>query len=252
MSQLIFPPGVQACIDSPRDVAFLVDFDGTLVHFAPHPDDVIVPHELIENLRRIAADDRLAFAFVTGRSLRKLDSFLDGITTPAVGSHGAEWRRGSGEIIQALAQPSPLSMRRAMEIVSERHGCIFEDKFYTVSMHLPYAQMHKDLVPELAAAAAAESDTYIIRRIDRTYEILQKGVNKGFGIRHLMQLPAFAGKKPFYIGDDVETDNSLDVVAELGGLSLAVRNVAAHEVPNDVTFMGIDAARSIVASLVRE
>jgi trehalose 6-phosphate phosphatase len=251
MADLIYPPEVQACIDNPHQIAFLVDFDGTLVHFAPHPDDVIVPHELIEHLRTISMRHDIAFAFVTGRSIRKLDQFMDGVTTTAVGSHGAEWRRGPGNTIHPLAPPISPTLRRAMEIVSEKHNCIFEDKYYTLSLHLPYAQMHKDLVPELAAAAAEENDAYVIRRVDRTYEVLQKAINKGSGIRHLMQQPGFAGKKPLYIGDDVETDTSLAAVEEMGGVCLSVKHAAVLEVPHDLTFMGIDAARSIVETLAK-
>jgi trehalose-6-phosphatase len=111
--------------------------------------------------------------------------------------------------------------------------------------------MHKDLVPELAAAAAEENDAYVIRRVDRTYEVLQKAINKGSGIRHLMQQPGFAGKKPLYIGDDVETDTSLAAVEEMGGVCLSVKHAAVLEVPHDLTFMGIDAARSIVETLAK-
>jgi trehalose 6-phosphate phosphatase len=251
MNDLLFPADVQKRIDNRRDTAFLFDFDGTLVHFAPHPDDVIMPNETMEHVRLIAGRSDISFAFVTGRSIRKLDNFLGGVLPTVVGCQGAEWRANAGDHIHPLAAAIPAPARRALELVAEKHDCIFEDKFYTVSMHLPYAHMHKDLVPELAAATAEYPGAYVIRRVNRTYEVLQKDVNKGSGIRYLMAQPGFAGKVPLYVGDDVDTDTSLDIVNKMGGVCLFVSNAAAIDVPHDKTFMGIDAARSILEILAR-
>jgi len=228
----------------------MLDFDGTMVHLADHPDAVIVPQDLVNNLHLIAQNSALSFAIVTGRTLHTLDTLLSGMTTIAVGSHGAEWRRGPGAEIEILAPPIAPSIRATLSSIARAHGCIFEDKIYTISMHLPFEAMQTDLSEELVGATG-NTDNYIVRKVGRTYEVLQKNIHKGFGIRHLMQQPNFIGKWPVYIGDDVGTDETLTAVEDLGGICLGVSNHGAEEEAKDRALMGIDSVSWIVSSLAQ-
>jgi trehalose 6-phosphate phosphatase len=250
MSDPYLPDGFDKWLKDAPKAAFLLDFDGTMVHLASHPDEVIVPQELINNLKIISQNGALSFAIVTGRALHRLDALMGGMTTVAVGSHGAEWRRRPDAEIEILAPPISPALRQILNKIAIDHDCIFEDKIYTISMHLPYEQMHKDLTPELVAATEDAGD-YIVRKIGRTYEVLQKNIHKGFGIQHVMQQPGFAGKWPIYIGDDVGTDETLEVIKDLGGLCLGVSNHADGEKSNSKDLMGIDSVSWIVRSLAQ-
>ncbi|MDR3449074.1 MAG: trehalose-phosphatase [Alphaproteobacteria bacterium] len=238
------PDLLHALLEKPQDSVFLLDFDGTMVDFATNPDDVHVPDELIEDIRKLAAKKDLAFAIVTGRPLSKLDYFMKGVTTVAIGSHGAEWRPVAAAPSEKLADPMPEEIRKAITAVGERHQCIVEDKFFTLSLHLPFDDAEKDLMPELIAAAG--TDDYSIRRTGRTYEVLQKSVTKGTGIRHLMEQPGFAGRQPVYIGDDVHIDAELNVVEEMRGLMFGVAHTSPHAAPNPRAVMSVrDVCRMI-------
>jgi trehalose 6-phosphate phosphatase len=251
MSNPFLPHDVDEWIKDAPKAAFLLDFDGTMVHLTAHPDEVIVPQTLIDNLKIISQNQSLSFAIVTGRALHKLDILMRGITTIAIGSHGAEWRRYPGAEIEILAPPILPNIRQAINKIAIKHNCIFEDKIYTISMHLPLEQARIDLTAELIAVIG-NADDYIIRKIGRTHEILQKNIHKGFGIRHLMQQSQFVGKWPVYIGDDVGTDETLDAVKDLGGICLGVSNHAEDAEPSNKALMGIDSVNWIVKALAKQ
>jgi trehalose 6-phosphate phosphatase len=209
-------------VDVHTRAAFLIDFDGTMVDLAPHPDKVDVSEELLQDLRAIEATD-FPFAIVSGRPLSKLDKFLPELSLPSIGSSGAEMRRKRRAPIEHLAPPLSLPIRKALHEVGKRHGCFFEDKEYSLSVHLPFSHINDDLASEFADCLGENRLDYIIRKVGRTYEILQSGITKGSAIEHLMQLSHFKGLTPIYIGDDVYMDESLKAVHGLGGLLVPVR-----------------------------
>jgi trehalose 6-phosphate phosphatase len=241
------PPDIDKWMADAHKLAFLLDFDGTMIHLAPRPDEVVVPPELVENLLKISRNHSLTFAIVTGRALHVLDDLLKGMTTTAVGSHGAEWRSRSGADIQIIAPALSDTVRNRTRAIALADNCIFEDKVYTISMHLPFEHADLDLTAELLAATG-DPDNFQVRRIGRTFELLQKNFNKGYGIRYLMKQPDFSGKLPIYIGDDVATDTTLDAIDEFHGIRLEVSNHGPEEKPiEDV--MGIDSVNWIVQFL---
>ena len=79
------PPLYQ--LSAQQTLALFLDFDGTLVDIADHPDAVIVGPNLTDHLHRL--DDGLAgrLAIITGRPLGALDAFLGPNHIKAVGSH---------------------------------------------------------------------------------------------------------------------------------------------------------------------
>ncbi|HUY68671.1 MAG TPA: trehalose-phosphatase [Alphaproteobacteria bacterium] len=232
-------------IDKRDQAAFLFDFDGTLVELVPDPDKVEVPPALIAALRAIAGQKDAGFAMITGRALARLDAFTDGVTTAAIGSHGAEFRPGPAMASAAIAEPMPAALREALGAIGAKHSCIVEDKAYTVSLHLPMVNARHDLRPELEAAAGADAKKYIFRKIGRTHEILQKAVTKGSGIEHLMKQPPFAGRAPVYFGDDTHTDESLGAVTAMGGVLCPVGTPDSEDGPS----LRIDEARHVMALL---
>lgn len=211
-----------------RDVAFLVDFDGTLVDLVPHPDKVDVPQELRCDLDIIAQTEECAFAIVTGRPLAQLDKFLNGVSVAALGGHGAEFRVHRNAEIQPMASSIPPSLCEAIQDVSDRHSCYFENKAYGLSLHLPFMHSDDDIGSELLAALGSHRQKYLIRKVGRTYEILQSGVTKGSGILHLLRQPRFSGRKPVYIGDDAHIDGTLHVVTDMGGVLIPARHLHHH------------------------
>src|SRR5262245_60068963 len=75
-----------------RQLAILLDVDGTILDIAPTPADVKVPASLRTTLRRVAERAGGALALVSGRPLRELDEIFSPLQLPAIGGHGAEIR----------------------------------------------------------------------------------------------------------------------------------------------------------------
>jgi trehalose 6-phosphate phosphatase len=235
--------------DKCSTMALLIDFDGTMVDLVPDPDAVYVPTSLISDIESIVNNENCAFAIVTGRTIARLDQFLGGLKVPIVGSHGGEIRLKHNNSPQPLITPMPLSDRTAMEAVSKKHNCIFEDKTYSLSLHLPIEFQEKNLIVEIAAALNSRNTAYHIRKAGRTYEVLQKGVNKGSGIQHLMQQQGFFGRTPVYIGDDAFIDESLVVVDNMGGSRIPVAHYSPFAPQTETALLDTTFVRKILSDV---
>src|SRR5262249_47973273 len=75
-----------------RDIAVLLDIDGTILDIAPTPGAVIVPATLRQTLVRLSRETGGALALVSGRSLADIDHLFAPLRLPAIGGHGAEFR----------------------------------------------------------------------------------------------------------------------------------------------------------------
>ncbi len=232
-----------------QDFAFLVDFDGTLVDLVPNPRKITVPDDLISDLNAISHSKYCAFAIVTGRPLAQLDNFLGGLSMNAVGSHGAECRPSYGSTIQLLTSHIPTEICEAVHHLSNQHSCYFEDKASSLSLHLPFTHAADDIMVEILHAIGKDQHNYLIRKVGRTYEILQSGITKGSGIVHLMKQPGFSGRRPVYIGDDVNIDESLHVVTKMNGVLIPTKHIH-HQVPHsNAHALETEDVRKMVAEL---
>ena len=79
----------------PDDAALFLDVDGCLLPFAPRPDAVYVPPELIERLQVLQERLHGALALVSGRSIATLEVPL-GILTAVLGAPVFVWLLARG------------------------------------------------------------------------------------------------------------------------------------------------------------
>lgn len=77
--------------------AYFFDLDGTLAEIKPHPDQVVVPHKILQLLDRLAAHNAGALALISGRSMTELDALAKPFRFPLAGVHGAERRDINGK-----------------------------------------------------------------------------------------------------------------------------------------------------------
>ncbi len=232
--------------------AFFLDFDGTLVNLAPHPDKIDVPSDLIDDLALLSRDNKCVMAIVSGRGMSQLDAFLPNVGLPTIGSHGAEIRLRRDSSGYVMSQPLSDHMREALRDVSDSNSCFFEDKVYCVSLHQPFMHMDDDLKPEIMAVIDECGGDFVIRKVGRTYEIMRRGISKGSGIEHIMKIPGFLGRNPVYIGDDVCVDDSLSVIAEMGGELVSVSSAMSAQYPqHDGKNFKTEDVQDLVAGLAR-
>src|ERR1700756_2862279 len=114
-----------------REIAVLLDIDGTILDIAPTPGAVIVPASLRQTLTRLSRATGGALALVSGRSLHDIDLLFAPLLLPAIGGHGAEIRLSphDAETEQAQALDGDLRARLA-ELAVGAPGVLVEDKGY--------------------------------------------------------------------------------------------------------------------------
>lgn len=213
--------------------ALLLDIDGTLLDFAPTPREVWVAPQLLRTLRTLHEALGGAVAFVSGRAVADIDLIFAPLLLPAVGGHGAEFRPSiAGLPGKAGVGPPPLPapIKREFAMAAKLGpGILIEDKGYALALHYRLAP---DLGPRLIAAVETLRDGLPAGAVEIIHgkfvvEIKPAGVTKATGVEALMQEPAFAGRKPIFIGDDITDETVFPIIPGYGGLCFAVgRSIA--------------------------
>ena len=230
-------------MDAPRprpDWALFLDFDGTIVDFAPRPDEVRPEPDLASVLRRAAETLGGALAVVTGRPIREIDHWLDARVAAVAGVHGAE-RRGVGGLVTSGAGgavPAPGEAQRARArlaaVADAAPGVVFEDKGWAFALHFRMAPERKTACVDAVKALA--SPAFEVLGGASVVELRNRGVHKGAAIAAFMAEPPFAGRTPVFVGDDVTDEDGFRTVNAMGGVSVlagpARPTGARHRLPD--------------------
>jgi trehalose 6-phosphate phosphatase len=211
---------------APRlDWVYFLDVDGTLIDIADTPDAVHVDSALLELIARLQQANGRAVALVSGRALSFLDQRLGTLRLPLAGQHGLERRDAAGQLWTNAAPPAAKSaIKDALVPVLARHpGLLLEDKGLTLALHYRLAPQlasyaHR-LMTRLAAAAGAGLE---VQRGRRVAEIKPSGVDKGTAIAAYLTEPPFRGRRPVFIGDDLNDEHGFAEVNQVDGISIKV------------------------------
>jgi trehalose 6-phosphate phosphatase len=210
------PPRLQA------DSALFLDFDGTLVDYALHPDGVTVAAGLPDLLVELREGLGGALAIVTGRTLAGLDALIGETRFAGAGLHGLEWRLATGRTHRS---GNPVGASRIVAALQERFGSdrklVIEDKGASVALHWRRA-------PERSAECIAfmreivDSTAFEVLRGHAVVEARPRGVHKGAAVRELSRHAPFAGRRPVYVGDDRTDEDGFRAALVLGGHGVKV------------------------------
>jgi trehalose 6-phosphate phosphatase len=207
-----------------QNAAFLLDIDGTLLDIAPTPTSVEVPPTLLRTLMGLSDRTGGAIAFVSGRPLDDIDRLFHPLQMSAVAGHGAEMRVGDATAVQ-LSGSLPAALKRKLhEIADSRKGVIGEDKGYAFAMHYRLVPEYAEEIWDAVGRACAVLPPQSVEILPGKAVIEVKGCafDKGTGVREIMKLAPFKGKRPVFIGDDVTDQAAFAVIPELGGVSFSV------------------------------
>lgn len=213
------PPAAQP------DWALFLDFDGTLVEIAEHPDAVIVPPELPGLLRNLARRLNGAIAIVSGRSLTGLDVLLDGALPAMAGIHGLERRDAEGRLYQAVDRTAEFAQARnaIREFVAAHPGTVWEDKGNALALHFRNAPAAGPAAEALLTAEQqALGNEFILQKGKQLVELKPGSQHKGTVIQTYLAEPPFKGRTPVFVGDDTTDEDAFAVVNALGGYSIRV------------------------------
>src|ERR1700709_249831 len=242
--------GVAETVPVPRslvphlsETAILLDIDGTLVDLAPTPREVWVAPGLAKTLNRLLKRTSVALALVSGRSLNEIDLIFAPEQFPAVGGHGAEMRLSTdSEAVASHAPPMDKELKRRLAAIAKLSpGILLEDKGYSLALHYRLAPHAEKAIYEAVSLIRADLTNAPIEVLPGkcVCEIKHSGFTKATGVRELMTLEPFKGRRPLFIGDDVTDESVFAIMPDYDGLAFSVgrraQGVSGHfNAPSDV------------------
>jgi len=169
----------------------LLDYDGTLVPFAPTPQKASPSKKIMNLLACLCADQRNTVVIVSGRNRRTLESWLDKLPLGLVAEHGgyrrepgSAWKQNNEVILDWKEKIRPL-----LEFYQTRcAGSLIEEK------ELSFAWHYRNTESELGVIRAREllnelenipgQFGFAIVEGNKVIEVRCKNVHKGAGIKH--------------------------------------------------------------------
>jgi trehalose 6-phosphate synthase/phosphatase len=214
---------------SSRSRLVLLDYDGTLVPFAPRPRDAVPPPRVVDLLGRLATAPGVTAAIVSGRSRADLEGWFGQVPDLwLVGEHGAYVRSPiTREWETARPHPGDDWKRRVLPVlehyIDRTPGSFLEEKELALVWHhrLADPEFGEWLANELVATLEemlADTELHAIRG-NKTVEVGFAWANKGAVVDRLQSLRPDADFR-LAIGDD-RTDE--DLFQRLRGEAWTVR-----------------------------
>jgi trehalose 6-phosphate phosphatase len=205
--------------------AYFLDIDGTLIDIADTPDAVRIDTALLDLIARLHRASGGAMALVSGRTISDIENRLGMPRLPLAGQHGLERRDAAGRLWIHAAPPAAKSaIKEALEPVLARHpGLLLEDKGMTLALHYRLAPHLAAYAHRLMARLADAADAGLeVQHGKRVAEIKPAGFDKGTAVTDYLAEPPFMGRRPVFIGDDLNDEHGFAEVNRLDGISIKV------------------------------
>lgn len=205
--------------------AYFLDVDGTLIQIAETPQAIVVDRPLLDLIASLYQASGGAVALVSGRMISDLQHHLGMSQLPLAGLHGLERRDSTGRLwIHAAPPAAKAAIKEALAPLLAKHpGLLLEDKGLTLALHYRRepqlaAHVHQFMAQMLTLAGPGLE----LQRGKRVVEIKPAGIDKGTAVAEYLQETPFRGRRPVFIGDDLNDEHAFAVVNKLAGLSIKV------------------------------
>jgi trehalose 6-phosphate phosphatase len=202
--------------------ALFLDFDGTLVEIASHPQAVVVPKELPATLARWRDVLGGAVAVVSGRPIQQIDGFLAPVVLSVAGVHGAERRRADGSVAWQTVHPMQPVVDAATALVRAYPSLEMESKRGAVAVHYRQAPQLQFLCLSTMQAAVERSEGLTLLCGKMVVEAKPSCTSKSQAIDAFMQEAPFAGRTAVFVGDDATDESGFASVQRRGGMGVKV------------------------------
>ena len=164
----------------------LLDYDGTLVHFAERPEKAKPDEELLKLLTSLASNVKNEIVIISGRDRATLDKWFGALNIGLVAEHGA-WIKERGKnwkTIEPLKNDWKKEILPVLEMYVDRTpGSFIEEKDFSVVWH------YRNCNPELAAVRVKELKDILLNLTanldigvmegNKVIEVKNINVNKG-------------------------------------------------------------------------
>ncbi len=205
--------------------AFFLDVDGTLIGIADTPDAVQVDQPLLDLIGDLHQRSAGALALISGRMIADLQVRIGLRQLPMAGLHGLERRDSTGRLWIHAAPPTIKSaIKLTLAPILARHpGLLLEDKGLTLALHYRLAPAMAGYVHQIMARFAnAPGEGLELQRGKYVVEIKPAGIDKGSAVAEYLAEFPFKGRRPVFIGDDLNDERGFSEVNNQDGISIKV------------------------------
>ncbi len=196
----------------------LLDYDGTLVSFAPDPQLAIPGRGLLRLIQSLSANPANDVYIISGRSSAWLQHYFGTLPVSLVAEHGARLRQKDGEWTTAVQTNSDwkVSISQIMEMYVRRcPGSSIEEKDFSIVWH------YRKAAPEQGKLRAMElmgelNDAIHTRKLqvmmgNKIVEVRNSGIDKGSAIKQILTNLQY--DFIFAAGDDKTDEDMFKVLA---------------------------------------
>ncbi|MEN0087740.1 MAG: trehalose-phosphatase [Pseudomonadota bacterium] len=218
------PADLEGLSYDPADHAMMLDFDGTLVDIAATPDAVTFAERDDALLRRLSQNHGGALAIVSGRAIDDLDGFITDFPGAMAGGHGAELRvDGEQSLADHIDEDKLEQLKAAVRSFAEAEPrLLIEEKATGIVMHYRAHPDCEDKAVSFAKSLVDGHSDFGVQYSKMAVEIRPKGASKASAMEKLLESKPFAGRAPFFAGDDVTDEDAFDWVNAQGGISVRI------------------------------
>jgi trehalose 6-phosphate phosphatase len=167
-----------------------------------------------------------ALALVSGRSIRQLDALFAPLKLPVAGVHGGERRDCRGQmhyLAPNAAERLDAARTSLSSFVESEPGLLLEDKRTSLAVHFRQRPELAAIVEQrLKEAKLQVGDGFRIQESVLVRELVPTVARKGHAVEAFLAEPAFAGRMPVFVGDDVTDLDAFAAVERHGGRAIAV------------------------------
>jgi trehalose 6-phosphate synthase/phosphatase len=193
--------------------SLFLDYDGTLVDFAPLPEQAKPDKNLRRLLRKLTADPKNTVVIVSGRDRRTLSEWFDKMDLYLLAEHGLWLRAPNQDWSMNISLQSDWKecVRHVLELYSDRlPGSFIEEKDYALALHYRQSERRwwsrntREIREALLGLTQPMGPG--LMEGNKVLEVKDTRANKGFGASLLLQ----NGEYDFILaaGDD-NTDEDL-------------------------------------------
>jgi trehalose 6-phosphate phosphatase len=208
----------------PAGLALFLDFDGTLVEIAKHPDQVQISPQTRHALEAMHGMLGGAVAIVSGRDIGDVDRFLSPLSLPVAGVHGLERRRGDGTITAGQSDEEAVARlhQRLLPYVERTEGLMLEKKSGSLALHYrARPELETEAIAAMDEAVHGIGEIHLVRG-KMVIEAKGSSANKGGAILEFLAELPFRGRKPFFAGDDVTDEDAFRAVNAERGITVKI------------------------------
>ena len=166
-----------------------------------------------------------AIAFISGRTILDVDQLFKPLELPMSGKHGAERRDALGQPYIARYQASSITdsiVNTVQKFVNDNPGTSLENKEQTLALHYRLKPHIEKQATDLIKNLISSHTELELLKGKMVLEIKPKITHKGTAIAEFMKEQPFAGKTPFFFGDDASDEDGFEIINSMNGISVWV------------------------------